>query len=49
MEEYIKDIKDWADKYGESVCLNRLLEIMADQMKIIQVKEIANELWEYDH
>ncbi len=49
MEEAIKDIKDWAEKYGEDVCLNRLLAIMADQWKIAEVKELANELWEWNH
>ena len=49
MEEAIKDIKDWAEKYGEDVCLNRLLSIMADQWKIVEVRELANELWEWNH
>ena len=34
MEEAIQDIRNWADKYGDAACLNRLLDIMADQMKI---------------
>ena len=49
MEEAIQDIRDWAEKYGDAACLNRLLEIMADQWKIVEVKTLANELWEYDH
>ena len=49
MEEALQDIRDWAEKYGEEVCLNRLLEIIADQWKIIDVKILANELWEYNH
>lgn len=49
MEQAIQDIRDWAEKYGDDVCLNRLLEIIADQWKIIDVKILANELWEYDH
>jgi len=49
MDEAIKDIRDWAEKYGDDVCLNRLLEIIQDQWKIAEVKRLANELWEYDH
>jgi len=49
MVEAIKDIRDWAEKYGDDVCLNRLLEIIADQWKIIDVKTLANELWEWNH
>ena len=49
MDEAIKDIRDWAEKYGDAACLNRLLDIMADQMKIAEVKRLANEIWEYDH
>jgi len=49
MEEAIKDIRDWAERYGEDVCLNRLLEILKDQWKIIDVKTLANELWEWNH
>lgn len=49
MEELIQDIRDWAEKYGDSACLNRLLEIIQDQWKIADVKILANELWEYDH
>lgn len=49
MEEAIQDIRNWADKYGDAACLNRLLDIMADQMKIAEVKRLANEIWEYDH
>ena len=49
MEELIQDIRDWAEKYGDAACLNRLLDIMADQMKIAEVKRLANEIWEYDH
>ena len=49
MEQAIQDIRDWAEKYGDYVCLNRLLAIMEDQMKIVEVKRLANELWEYDH
>lgn len=49
MEEAIKDIRDWAEKYGDDVCLNRLLEILEDQWKIVDVRELANELWEYNH
>ena len=37
------------EKYGDDVCLNRLLAIMQDQWKIAEVKRLANELWEYDH
>ena len=49
MEEAIQDIRDWAERYGDDVCLNRLLEIMQDQMKIAEVKRLAAEIWEYDH
>jgi hypothetical protein len=49
MEQAIQDIRDWAEKYGDDVCLNRLLAIMEDQMKIAEVKRLANELWEYNH
>lgn len=49
MEEAIQDIRDWAEKYGDDVCLNRLLEIMQDQMKIVEVKRLAAEIWEYNH
>ena len=49
MVEAIQDIRDWSDKYGSDVCLNRLLEIIKDQWKVIEVKNLANELWEYDH
>ena len=49
MEEAIQDIRDWAEKYGDAASLNRLLDIMADQMKIAEVKRLANEIWEYDH
>jgi hypothetical protein len=49
MKEAIQDIRDWAEKYGDDVCLNRLLEIMQDQMKIAEVKRLAAEIWEYDH
>lgn len=49
MEEAIKDIRDWAERYGEDVCLNRLLEILKDQWKIIDVKNLADELWEWSH
>jgi hypothetical protein len=49
MEEAIKDIRDWAEKYGDGVCLNRLLEIMQDQWKNADVKRLAEELWEYNH
>jgi hypothetical protein len=49
MEQAIQDIRDWAEKYGDDVCLNRLLVIMEDQMKIAEVKRLANELWEYNH
>lgn len=49
MEEAIKDIRDWAERYGEDVCLNRLLEILKDQWKIIDVKNLADELWEWNH
>lgn len=49
MEQAIQDIKDWAEKYGDSTCLNRLLDIMADQMKIAEVKRLAEEIWEWNH
>lgn len=50
MEEVIQDIRDWAEKYGDAACLNRLLDIMADQWKYAEVwKRLANELLEYDH
>ena len=49
MEELIQDIRDWADKYGSETCLNRLLEIIQDQWKIAEVRDLANELWEYNH
>lgn len=49
MEEAIKDIKDWAERYGTDACLNRLLEILKDQWKIIDVKNLADELWEWNH
>lgn len=49
MDEAIKDIKDWAEKYGTETCLNRLLEILKDQWKIVDVKNLADELWEWNH
>ena len=49
MEEAIQDIRDWAEKYGDAACLNRLLEIIKDQWKYAEVNRLANELWEYDH
>lgn len=49
MDDVIQDIKDWAAQYGDSACLNRLLEIMADQMKIADVNRLSNELWEWEH
>ena len=49
MDELIQDIRDWAERYGDTACLNRLLEILQDQWKIAEVKRLANELWEYDH
>ena len=49
MEEAIQDIKDWAEKYGTETCLNRLLAIIQDQWKIADVKELVNELWEWNH
>ena len=49
MEQAIQDIRDWAEKYGNAVCLNRLLAIMEDQMESAEVIALANELWEYDH
>ena len=49
MEEALQDIRDWAEKYGDSACVNRLLEIMGDRMKIAEVKRLAAELWEYNH
>ena len=48
MEEALQDIRDWAEKYGDSACVNRLLEIMGDQMKIAEVKRLAAELWEME-
>ena len=49
MEEAIQDIRDWAERYGDDVCLNRLLEIMQERMKDSMVIDLASELWEYDH
>jgi hypothetical protein len=49
MEELIQDIRDWAEKYGDDVCLDRLLCIIQDQWKIADVKILANELWEWEH
>ena len=49
MEQAIQDIRDWAEKYGNDVCLNRLLAIMEGQMESTEVIALANELWEYDH
>jgi len=49
MEEAIQDIRDWAERYGDDVCLNRLLEIMQERMKDSVVIDLASELWEYDH
>jgi hypothetical protein len=49
MEEAIQDIRDWAETYGDDVCLNRLLEIMQERMKDSVVIDLASELWEYDH
>ena len=49
MEKAIQDIRDWAEKYGDDVCLNRLLEIMAGQWKYAEVNRVANELWEWEH
>ena len=49
MEQAIYDIKDWGEKYGYDVCLNRLLCIMKEQCTPREVIDIADELWEYDH
>jgi hypothetical protein len=49
MEQAIQDIRDWAEKYGNDVCLNRLLAIMEGQMESAEVIALANELWEYNH
>jgi hypothetical protein len=49
MEEALQDIRDWAEKYGDDACLNRLLAIMEQQWNVEKVKNLANELWEYDH
>lgn len=49
MEQAIQDIRDWAERYGNDTCLDRLLEIIQDQWKAAEVKRLASELWEYDH
>jgi len=49
MDAAIQDIRAWADKYGDDVCLNRLLEIMQERMRDSVVIDLADELWEYDH
>lgn len=48
-EDPIKDITDWAARYGNDTCINRLLSIIQDQWKIADIKQLSNELWEWDH